>query len=461
MFTRIEIDGFKTFEGFGVDLQPFSVIGGANAAGKSNLFDALRFLSRLAEADIRTALQDLRGEPHELFRLGSNGFSASAMKFAIEVLLDPSVKDPYGQQKDLTNTRIRYEVHIEQRPVAKTGLEKLFISHERASPILKKDDRLLQLSSKKDQDAIAQYAFVQRGKKNDFLAVETQGAAREIKIHQDGTAGRRRSLPLGEAEGTALSTIRTAEEFPHLFALREELASLHYLQLDPAAERLPSDLLAPDQLEPNGSNLAKVLARIRNETRTDQRPNGVLEDIRANLVELVPGILDLEVERNEAAREYQLFLTMRDETRFSSRVISDGTLRILALLTMLHDPSRRGVLCFEEPENGVHEARVEGIISLLRDACTDLRMMPAPERRHLTQVIVNTHSPAVLQCLNPHEIILAEMVAVSDPGSGKVARKTRMRTGVTDELALESRESRLTRYEIDRILRRELDSVDQ
>jgi predicted ATPase len=113
------------------------VIVGANAAGKSNLFDALRFLSRLADADIRTALQDLRGEPHELFRLGANGAAASAMKFAIEVLLDPSVKDPYGQRKERANTRIRYEVHIEQRTVATTGLEKLFISHERASPILK------------------------------------------------------------------------------------------------------------------------------------------------------------------------------------------------------------------------------------------------------------------------------------------------------------------------------------
>jgi predicted ATPase len=460
MYTRIEIDGFKTFEGFGLDLQPFSVIVGANATGKSNLFDALRFLSRLAEADIRTALRDSRGEPHELFRLGANGSSASAMKFAIEVLLDPNVKDPYGQEKALTNTRIRYEVHIEQRSIAKTGLEKLFVSYERASPILKKDDRLLQLSKKKDQDTLEKYAFVQRGKRNDFLAVETHGSAREIKIHQDGTAGRRRSLPLGEAEGTALSTIRTAEEFPHLFALREELASLQYLQLDPAAERLPSDLLAPDRLEPDGSNLAKVLARIKSETRTDQRPNGVLEDIRANLVQLVPGILDLEVERNEAAREYRLFLTMRDGTRFSSRVISDGTLRILALLTMLHDPSRRGVLCFEEPENGVHEGRVGGIISLLRDACVDLTAPPDPERRHLTQIIVNTHSPAVLRCLHPHEIILAETVAVSDPSSGKVARRTRMRTGVSDELALD-RESRLTRYEIDQILRRELDVADQ
>ena len=367
---------------------------------------------------------------------------------------DSNVKDPYGQEKKLANTRIRYEVTIERRTVGETGLEKLYVSHEHASPILKKDDRLLRIYSKKDHEALTKYAFVQRGKKNDFLAVEKDGATQEIKIHQDGTAGRRRSLPLGEAEATALSTIRTAEEFPHLFALREELASLLYLQLDPAAERLPSDLLAPDRLEPNGSNLAKVLARIRAETRTDDRPNGVLDDIRAELANLVPGVLDLEVERNEAAREYQLFLKMRDDARFSSRVISDGTLRIVALLTMLYDPRHRGVICFEEPENGVHEARVQGVIELLRASCTDLRVAPESETTKLTQIIVNTHSSAVLSCLNPHEIILAETVSISDPNASRVSRRTRMRTGVTDELPVD-REHQLTRYEIDQILRRD------
>ena len=42
MLTRIEIDGFKTFEDFAVDLAPFVAILGTNAAGKSNLFDAIQ-----------------------------------------------------------------------------------------------------------------------------------------------------------------------------------------------------------------------------------------------------------------------------------------------------------------------------------------------------------------------------------------------------------------------------------
>jgi hypothetical protein len=53
---------------------------------------------------------------------------------------------------------------------------------------------------------------------------------------------------------------------------------------------------------------------------------------------LIPGVMDLDVVLNEAARQRQVFVTMRDGARFSSRVLSDGTLRILALLTLLNDP---------------------------------------------------------------------------------------------------------------------------
>jgi len=54
VITRIEIDGFKTFDGFALDLRPFTAVVGPNASGKSNLFDAIEFVSRLvAQADIR------------------------------------------------------------------------------------------------------------------------------------------------------------------------------------------------------------------------------------------------------------------------------------------------------------------------------------------------------------------------------------------------------------------------
>jgi len=73
MITRIEIDGFKTFKDFKVDLAPFQVIVGPNGSGKSNLFDALQLLSRLAEMDLISAFQDMRGDASELFTKIADG----------------------------------------------------------------------------------------------------------------------------------------------------------------------------------------------------------------------------------------------------------------------------------------------------------------------------------------------------------------------------------------------------
>lgn len=61
MLTRIEIDGFKSFRNFELDIPPFLVIIGRNAAGKSNLFDAIQLLSRLAGEPVLEAAQHMRG----------------------------------------------------------------------------------------------------------------------------------------------------------------------------------------------------------------------------------------------------------------------------------------------------------------------------------------------------------------------------------------------------------------
>src|SRR5437764_15417964 len=100
MLTKIEIDGFKTFKDFKVELAPFQVIVGPNGSGKSNLFDALHLLSGLADADLRTAFQSpetqsqkLRGDALELFTVLPDGQRANRIRIAVEMLVDRKVRD--------------------------------------------------------------------------------------------------------------------------------------------------------------------------------------------------------------------------------------------------------------------------------------------------------------------------------------------------------------------------------
>jgi len=83
MITKIEIDGFKTFRKFEMEFSPLTVIAGTNASGKSNLFDALKLLSRLAETDLKTAFSEQRGEALELFTQYGGDSYATEMEFAV------------------------------------------------------------------------------------------------------------------------------------------------------------------------------------------------------------------------------------------------------------------------------------------------------------------------------------------------------------------------------------------
>ena len=443
MITRIEIDGFKTFEHFSLDLRPFTAIVGPNASGKSNLFDAIKFVSRLAQIDIRDAMREVRGRPFELFRVTRPGDSDANMTFAVEVLLEPRGVDAFGTSFELRAQRLRYEVEVAARRSEDSLFEDVYIRREQCAPIAKNQER----SSRIDSGGLVRYD----GRLKPFITTSpSDGEPKAMEIRQDGARKRGRPVTLSAAGAprTALSTIATAE-FPHLYALREMLSSVQFLQVDPQASRRPTDRLAPRQMLPDASNLATVLAKLRAETRSEVRPDGVLSDIGTDLSSLIPSVARLEVHDSRDASEYSFSVELAGSLSFSSRVISDGTLRLLALLTVLNDPSHGGVLCFEEPENGVHEARVEALIEFLRSAAGYFGSEPAA----CFQILVNTHSPAVMATLRDEEVVVSDLISTIQRGQQRTVR-TRMRAGVSADS-----ETGLTRVEVDDILRRPAEAV--
>lgn len=429
MLTRLEIDGFKSFDQFAVDLRPFTVVLGSNAAGKSNLFDAIRLLSLLATRDVAEAIKDMRGEPLELFRTTAAGRS-ERIRLAVEVLVDPVVRDPWGSEVRLSHTRLRYELTLERREI-RPGVSRIHVASEAAHPILRKEDQWSRdmQPSKAFRDGYLKYA-----RQKPFLTTELASEGLSFSIHQDGKAGRNR--PASAAEATVLYSITNAE-FPHLFALREEMRFWRLLQLDPALLRRPVPVTAPDVLSPDGANLAAVLAQLKAETASAERPQGVLSDIALELGQLIPGVTALDVGLDGASREYRFELTMRDGQAFSSRVVSDGTLRILALLTLLHDPRHRGLICFEEPENGVHPGRVRELVQRLRAMVTDPGLESGNDTP-LSQLLLNSHSPVVLAALIDSQmhpvdgaVLFADTATLVDPVRHQLQRRTRLRPVAT------------------------------
>lgn len=437
MITRIEIDGFKTFDKFALDLRPLTAIVGPNASGKSNLFDALRLISALAETDIRSAMQDLRGEPEELFRQTLDG-PRDLMTFAVEVYLDQQGVDDFGRTFRIPAQRLRYEISLGLSDGSDGTPRGVFVKDEFCRPIAQGEDR-------------ADYIRILRPNYNARVApfIRRNENTNAIEVRQDGRQKRGRPVQysLQEASRSALSTIATAE-FPHLYALRTLLTETRFLEINPKAARSANDRFESQVLKPDASNLAAVLSHLKTRTETELRPNGVLSDIALDLTALVPSVSDLIVQTDTNQRQYSFSVGFAGNVSFSSRVISDGTLRLLALLTILNDPDRRGTLCFEEPENGVHEGRIPMLVQFLRDATTISLKYPAPP----FQVLVNTHSPKVMSALLDVEIVAADMVTHLDRKTGEKSYRTRMRTGVENSPDLIDPERYLVRAEVERLL---------
>lgn len=446
MLTRIEIDGFKTFEGFVLDLEPLTAIVGPNASGKSNLFDALRFLSLLAQFDIRTAMQGLRGEPEELFRRTIDA-SSDCISFAVELLLNRRGVDAFGKSYEIPAQRLRYELRLALSQNSEGDPRGVFVRDELCYPIARRDERANYLRDPRYKvnynSRIA--AFIKRNDAGDAIQVRQDGRQKH---------GRPMQFPLKEASRTALSTITTSE-FPHLYALREALASVRFLEINPRAARSANDRFEDRVLKPDASNLAAVLAHLKDETATELRPDGVLSDIAADLASLIPSVRGLNIRNDSNERQYSFSLEFNDDLVFSSRVISDGTLRLLALLTVLNDPGRRGTLCFEEPENGVHEGRVPMLVEFLRGAATVSADQDIPS----FQILLNTHSPKVMAALHNHEIVAADSVVTVNPTSKARSSKTRMRRDIQATGDMFDPERHLSRFEVERLLQNQTDAA--
>ena len=102
MLTRIEVDGFKNLVDFSLDFGPYTCIAGENGVGKSNIFDAIRFLSLLTDHTIIQSALQIRsseegtGEIGELF-FAANGETRDRITVAAEMIVGKRVVDDFGR----------------------------------------------------------------------------------------------------------------------------------------------------------------------------------------------------------------------------------------------------------------------------------------------------------------------------------------------------------------------------
>ncbi len=191
--------------------------------------------------------------------------------------------------------------------------------------------------------------------------------------------------------------------------------------------------------------------------RIQSQDEFTLTDISRDMANLVPGILKIRVEKNSASNEYSIWAETTDRQSLSAQVLSDGTLRLLALAAIRNFPRFYTVLCLEEPENGVHPLHLENMARLLREMATDFNDAQQVDEP-LRQVLITTHSPlfisqpSVLDCL-----LLAFMPTRAGVQGSSSMKVTRMEPVITPNTqpqlsAKNDRDRAVEAYTIDTVM---------
>jgi predicted ATPase len=442
MLTQIEIDGFKTFENFKVEFAPFQVIVGPNGSGKSNLFDALQLLSRLAEMDLYSAFQGLRGNASEAFTKYPDGQMSERIWIAVEMLVDRKVRDDLGREFEIEQTRLRYELEIAQN-IDEDGPDQLYVKKELLKIISTKDDDWYKRYSINSNANSAKeslignsiiFSFMQKDKNNAILEsnhiLPKYGYIGKTGEYIEEIGSDAQRFP-GTLSRTVLSS--TIASMRHAIAARTELRSLKLLHLNPDVLRQYCSVKAPHMLASDGSNLPAVLARMQKEDKY------VMGDISRDMVNLVPGIHKIRVEKDKLSDQYIIQARTSDQRSFSSQVLSDGTLRLLALTALKYDPHFQGVLCLEEPENGIDPLHLPKMAHLLRSMATDFDD-PDQVDKPLRQIVITTHSPTLISLPEVIDsLIFALKIAHVEPGKSSL-HITRMVPVLTSDTSSEGEE---------------------
>lgn len=321
------------------NLTPLTVLLGPNGSGKSTVFDVFNFLSECFQYGLRHAW-DRRGRAKELRTRGQDG------PIVIEIKYREKPKQPI----------ITYHLAIDEGPKGP------FVAEE----------WLRWKRGKHGQP----FRFL------DYKNGQGRAVSGEMPDEQDERVDKRLRSP----DLIAVNTLGQFAEHPRVAALREFITgwNVSYLSIDDA--RGQPEAGPQERLSKTGDNLPNVIQYLN-----EQHP-GHLEQIFKVLRRRVPR---LESVLAEPMPDGRLLLQIKDapfDRPVMSRFASDGTLKLLAYLTLLNDPEPPQFVGIEEPENFLHPR-------LLPELAEECRA--ATER---SQLFVTTHSPFFIDTLKPEEV---------------------------------------------------------
>ncbi|MEO8353738.1 MAG: AAA family ATPase [Chthoniobacteraceae bacterium] len=364
MITNLSVQGFKSFGAcVSTRLQPLNFVVGANASGKTNLISALRFVQCAISSNVEQALGEFGGKAEVWNKLQHERREAKHLEIGFTV-------DSLGEFEAADEARLSVLG-------ATYTLKVKFLSDNGRAAIVGEH---LTAQLKSDAGEVKRFHFHRNRTRLAILDESDPRFAREVSME----------VPPQEISRPVAGGVLYARP---VLLLREFVQSWAFFDFDANVGREPSREADSPLLGRRGENLATVLHEIEEHGEGNEF-RAIVDGLRG----VVPGFhrlstvaLPFEAKRGFQIKEEKL------QSPLNPQSASDGTIRILLLLVAaVWSAKRAGLICIEEPENGLHPFLAEHLVKVLRRASVG------------RQFLVTTHNPFFLDHLAPEELLLCD-----------------------------------------------------
>ena len=382
--SRVEALGFRSLRYVSQRLGPFHVLVGPNASGKSTFLDVLAFLGDMQRVGLVQAATGnglygvpLRAtDPQHLtwMRRGK------VFELAVEAIIPRDLRE---RLRNASTTVCRYEIKVDISGPLRLAAETLWLKPNensdaecQRSEFPNPPDPPERLIVEPEQRAPARWRkVISRGRDPERVIFHAETNRRTFRFHL-------------QANKSALANLPEDEEiFPVAMQFRKMLdGGVQRIAPWSDAMHRPSSPAHSSAYFPDGSNLPQVVHMV--EMESPDRYADWIKHIR----EALPDIDRITViKRPEDGHSY-LVVHYRNGLKAPSWLVSDGTLRFLALTLLAYLPNPTGPYLVEEPENGIHPQAVETILESLSSV-------------YDAQMLLATHSPVVARLASVDQML--------------------------------------------------------
>ncbi|MDU8268782.1 AAA family ATPase [Pseudomonas syringae] len=374
MLISIELKNFKSYESASLPLAAMTFLIGTNASGKSNVLEAIRLLNWLAKGsrleDITRSIQSgdavVRGQANDLLRDPLTSFSLGG-RFE-------GVPQGWGHF-EISIGLVADQLVVTAESVVKPG---------EAVPLYQVDG----LANAHTDEIRVAYNNFKRGKNKPHIPCSN----RQAIFYQLETPGRFES---GHNDSQRVIPAVTK-------AIRETLRNVVFLDPRPAMMR-DYAYVKDDLIKEDGSNLSAVLYRI---SQVPEQKARLLAFIKSLPEQDITDIEFIKTDRNDVMVRLVESFGHKSRT-VDAPLLSDGTLRVLAVGATLLTAPEGALVVIEEIDNGVHPSRAETLVRQLRATAAERKL----------RVLLTSHNPALMDALP--DSALADVVACyRDPEHG-------------------------------------------